>query len=239
MANFIETDDIIQLVHAGKTLYTFKLSDKDGKTADITREIFGNKHRITISAAKGLATYIVDAFPGGYCYQYALLDKKEGQHTVHWDNVAHATRVYENGLLTRSEQRVFDNNSNVWWISEFNLLQNGEKSYRTYATSQGRKSTISYTILNADGSKKEKGTLNANNQKDGPIMTYNEQGQSEITYYENGKRLSLGQRILRFKFWKGLFLLTALGALSTTTPQKVAKDSSYSFHAQMQNQLSR
>ena len=239
MANFIETNDTIQLVHAGKTLYTFKLFGKDGKTADITKEIFGNKHRVTLSAAKGLATYIVDAFPGGYCYQHAIMDKKEGKQTVHWDGVAHATREYKNGELTHSEQHVFDNSANVWWISEFNLLKNGEKSYYSYATSKGHKSAISYTILNADGSKKEKGSLNTNNQKDGPITTYNEQGKPEITYYENGKALSLGQRILRFKFWKNLFLLAAIGAVSSTMAQKVSHNVSHTTKIQLQNQLTR
>ncbi len=221
MANFIETNDTIQLIHNAQTLYSFKIEDKDGKTAHVKREFMGDKEKITLSAGTGLATYIIEAFPNGYRYQHLLLDKAEGQQVFHLDNVADAVKEYRNGLLIHSKQRIFNNDQNTWYISNFDLLPNREKLYTKYAMSEGRKSSVSYTIFNADNTKKEEGTFNTNGQKDGPITTYNEQGKPEITYYENGKKLSVGQRILRFKFWKSLFLLAAMGTVIGTVVQKI------------------
>ena len=220
MAYFTETDNTITLKHHN-TLYTFKKPTKEeiqkGTGATFTwsnedvvvnQNIKLNKRKLTITTPGELARFVVSAFEYGFSFEKYLLGQKDGkQISINHLNGSFCVQTYKNGILqeeysktnTLYTHKKFDVNRGADYIFTKEQMPDGTVIRKTYYTYQDCQSQTSYSIKTASGRLLEEGTLDANNQKHGTIMTYDKNGRRKNSYYENGQKLSFGQRLFVFR----------------------------------------
>ena len=226
MAYFTHNEETITLKHNQKVICTFKLpteeeiksgngavftwTDEESLADDVKKE--NQKHymkrKLTIATKGNLAGFVVSASAYGYSFEKYLFGKKDGkQVSVDYLNKTFSVQIYKNGVLKEEysgtdklyTRKKFDPNRGTYYTFTKETLPDGNimrKIYHTYASLQSQ--TV-YTIKTPAGRLLEEGTLDANNQKHGTIMTYDKNGRRKNSYYENGRKLSFGQRLFGFK----------------------------------------
>lgn len=224
MAYFTETDKNITLIHNQKAICTFKKptkeeienasnatfvwSDESVILNENTNTKNYTKRQLTISTPDNLAGFVVSACAYGYTFEKYLFGQKDGkQVSVNHLGKTFCVQTYKNGVLEEEysgtnkiyTHKKFDVNRGAYYTFSKETLEDGSimrKIYHTYADLQ---SQTTYTIKTPNGRLIEEGTLDANNQKHGLIISYDKNGHRKKRYYENGKKLSLGQRLFGFK----------------------------------------
>ena len=224
MAYFTETDATITLKHNQKIICTLKKptqeeiknacgatftwSDEPVVLNENTNTKDYTKRQLTISTPDNLAGFVVSACAYGYTFEKYLFGKKEGkQVSVNHLNKTFCVQTYKNGILQEEysgtnkiyTHKKFDVNRGTYRVFEKEKLTDGTIMRRTYYTYNDLQSQTTYSIKTPSGRLLEEGTLDANNQKHGTIMTYDKNGRRKNSYYENGQKLSFGQRLFGFK----------------------------------------
>ncbi len=226
MAYFTHNEETVTLKHNQKVICKFKLpteeeiksgngaiftwTDEDSLADGVKKE--NQKHymkrKLTIATKGNLAGFVVSASAYGYSFEKYLFGKKDGkQVSVDYLNKTFSVQIYNNGVLKEEysgtdklyTRKKFDPNRGTYYTFTKETLPDGNimrKIYHTYASLQSQ--TV-YTIKTPSGRLLEEGTLDANNQKHGTIMTYDKNGRHKNSYYENGVKLSFGQRLFGFK----------------------------------------
>ena len=220
MAYFTETDKTITLKHHN-TVYTFKKPTEEeiqkglGATfawsneSVVLNENFKlSQRKLTITTPGELARFVVCAFEHGFSFEKYVFGQKEGkQVSVNNLTGSFCVQTYKNGVLqqeysktdTMYTHKKFDVNRGAYRVFEKETLSDGTVMRKTYYTHKDFQSQTTYSIRTATGRLLEEGTLDANNQKHGTIMTYDKNGRRKNSYYENGKKLSFGQRLFVFR----------------------------------------
>ncbi len=220
MAYFTETDKRITLNHR-HTVYTFnKPTEEEIQKGSGATFVWSNtnmmvndnlklsQRKVTITTPGDLARFVVSAFEYGFSFEKYVFGQKDGkQISVNNLTGTFCVQTYKNGVLQQEYSKVgtiythrkFDASRGAYRVFEKETLSDGtiiRKSYHTYKDFQ---SQTTYSIKTASGRLLEEGTLDANNQKHGTIMMYDKNGRRKNSYYENGKKLSFGQRLFRRK----------------------------------------
>ncbi|MBR5130139.1 MAG: hypothetical protein IKV03_02820 [Alphaproteobacteria bacterium] len=220
MAYFTETDEAIILKHHN-TIYTFKKTSEEEIQKGIgakfewsTENIEVNKNfklsqrKLTITTPGNLARFVISAFNHGFSIEKYLFDQKDGkQISVNNLTASFCVQTYKNNILQEEYSKTdtiythkkFDINRGTYRVFEKEKLSDGTIMRKTYYTYNDLQSQTTYSIKTPSGRLLEEGSLDANNQKHGTIMTYDKNGRRKNSYYENGKKLSFGKRLFSFR----------------------------------------
>ncbi|MBR6675335.1 MAG: hypothetical protein IKL32_05405, partial [Alphaproteobacteria bacterium] len=221
MAYFTETSNCIELKHHLRTVCVLKkptATEIEQKTAAVftwsdetvplNNQFKLAQRKLTITTPGDLAKFVVSACVHGFSFEKYLFGQKDGKQI--WANDlegAFCVQTYKNGILQEEYSKIdaiythkkFDVNRGTYRVFEKEKLADGTVMRKTYYTYNDLQSQTVYTIKTPAGRLLEEGTLDANNQKHGTIMTYDKNGRRKNSYYENGVKLSFGQRLFGFK----------------------------------------
>jgi len=205
MAHFNINNEYIELIHNNAVIKRFRiLQDKTPLATTGWMQKDGKTH-LTIKTLDKNTAFVISADKGGYSYQHFSFGNPVGQHifvSQNPDNPAEQIRKefnYSQNMLVAYRILSFDTSRGVWNIHDGKRQQNGHYVLNCYCEAEGKKSKTAYYIFDDKGHKKEEGFINTDGKKDGCMTTYDDKGNAVHTYYDNGKKLSLAQRIFHFK----------------------------------------
>lgn len=205
MAHFNITRESIELIENNTIIKRFHILQDDNPLATIDWTKKEEKTHLVITTMDKNTSFVISADDNGYSYQHFAFSKPVGKHIFVSKNPNDPTEKtikefnYLNGLLVAHTISSFDKNRGVWNIQDGKRQQNGFYVLNCYCETEGKKSKTAYYIFDNAGKKTEEGFLNTMGQKDGCITIYEGKEKPIHTYYENGKKLTLGQRLFGFK----------------------------------------
>ena len=221
MAYFTETNDCIELKHHLRTICVLKkptaTKSEQGTAAIFTwsdenvplnTQFKLAQKKLTITTPGDLAKFVVSACAHGFSFEKYLFGQKDGKQIRANDlEGTFCVQTYKNGILQQEyskngaiyTHKKFDVNRGAYRVFEKEKLADGTVMRKAYYTYNDLQSQMTYSIKTPTGRLLEEGTLDANNQKHGTIMTYDKNGRRKNSYYENGQKLSFGQRLFSFR----------------------------------------
>lgn len=205
MAYFNVKNDCIELVQDNVVIKTFRIVENGTPLATVDWTKKDGKTHLTIKTLDKNASFVVSADEHGYSYQHFLFSQPTGKHIFVSHNPDNPNQQkiqefeYNHGIQVAHKISEYDTERGVWNIYSGQRQKNGDYILKCFCEIENKKSKTAYYIFDDKGHKKEEGFINTDGKKDGCMTTYDDKGNAVHTYYDNGKKLSLAQRIFHFK----------------------------------------